>query len=1256
MKNFTNLYSKAATLRFELKPVGNTQENIIKNGILDTDKDMAESYEKVKDIIDGYHKYFINEVLSVSSIKVKSDGKDDSLEEYYKFYTQKDKTDKDNKNFQKLHDNLRKEVNNFFKNNPTFKNLFKAELIKLTIKKEFVESDEEYKLLDKFKNFTTYFTGFNDVRKNLYTQEKIASSIPYRLIHQNLPTFIDNTKSWDSITNQSDKTVINKVIERIKNSNLSLNYNELFTLSGFNRCLVQSDIENYNLIIGFLNLEVNLYNQKCKDKKNRLPKFKTLYKQVLSDSETLAYLPNVIESDNELVKAIKEYTERFDAEVLKDSETKPSLSNILKNLNNYNLEGIYLSFDNLKITSQALFNDWSYINNKVEEKYKIEVENIIGVNSGNKKDNYQAKFDKALDKLKKDNISISYLNSLLSDEDKNIQDYFKTLGEKDGEIRQELDIFTELDCKRSELFSFFNTYNDGEVRILGKDDAVEKVKSLLDSYQRILHFIKPLTIGKSEVNKDEIFYSDILSYIDILDQGNLLYNSVRNYLTKKPYSTEKIKLNFNNYNLLGGWDKNKERDYCSIIFRKSGLYYLGIMDKKSNKVFEKDFEDVKSAVNYEKMDYKFIPNPYQSFPKIIIKAKKNRNKFKPSEELLKNYELGKHKKGDQFDLKFLRELIDFYKSCIPKYDSWKCFDFNLSPTEKYKDISEFYKEVSDQGYKIEFNDVPEEYINELVDEGKLYLFQIYNKDFSEFSKGRPNLHTMYWKMLFSEENLKDVVYKLSGEAEIFFRKASIDDSEGKSIITHKAKHPIENKNKLNDKKSSSFDYDIIKDRRYTVDKYQFHVPISMNYKAEGKVKINELVYKTIREKGFDHIIGIDRGERHLLYLSLINLKGEIVKQMTLNDIINEYRGNKIKTDYHQLLDEREKSREEARRSWKSINDIKDLKKGYLSQVVHIISKMIVEYNAIVVLEDLNSGFKNSRKKVEKQVYQEFEKMLITKLNFLVDKTKSPSEEGGLLKAYQLTEPFTTFQKLGKQTGVIFYVPAWNTSKIDPVTGFCNMFDTRYKRIDDLKSFFSKFKKISYNTKKGYFEFSFSYKDFTPRAEGSREDWVLCTVGKRIRTFRDKSKNSQWVSKEFNLTEAYKDLFEANEIEIEGNIKSQICSKSDKSFFEELLSLLKFTLQMRNSEINSTLDYMQSPVCNKEGKFYNSEEMQNLAKAGSKEAIYPIDADANGAYNIARKGLWCYNKISSFSEDKKIRYKDLAISNKEWLKFVQDFDK
>lgn len=79
---------------------------------------------------------------------------------------------------------------------------------------------------------------------------------------------------------------------------------------------------------------------------------------------------------------------------------------------------------------------------------------------------------------------------------------------------------------------------------------------------------------------------------------------------------------------------------------------------------------------------------------------------------------------------------------------------------------------------------------------------------------------------------------------------------------HKAKEPIANKNDLNEKKESIFEYDIIKDRRYTMDKFQFHVPITMNYTAPSNSRINSEMRRAIKGSKDMHIIGIDRGERH----------------------------------------------------------------------------------------------------------------------------------------------------------------------------------------------------------------------------------------------------------------------------------------------------------------------------------------------------------------------------------------------------------
>ena len=471
---------------------------------------------------------------------------------------------------------------------------------------------------------------------------------------------------------------------------------------------------------------------------------------------------------------------------------------------------------------------------------------------------------------------------------------------------------------------------------------------------------------------------------------------------------------------------------------------------------------------------------------------------------------------------------------------------------------------------------------------------------------------------------------------MFYRNKSIDYTHP----THPANHPIQNKNKDNKKKESVFEYDLVKDRRYTVDKFLFHVPITMNFKSVGSENINQKVREYLQQADDTHIIGIDRGERHLLYLVAIDMQGNIKEQFTLNEIVNEYNGNTYRTNYHDLLDTREEERLTARQSWQTIENIKELKEGYLSQVVHKITQLMVKYHAVVVLEDLNKGFMRGRQKVEKQVYQKFEKMLIDKLNYLVDKKADATQSGGLLNAYQLTSKFDSFQKLGKQSGFLFYIPAWNTSKIDPVTGFVNLLDTSYQNTEKAKAFFSKFDAIRYNADKDWFEFNLDYDKFGTKAEGTRTKWTLCTQGNRICTFRNAEKNSQWDNQEVDLTRELKSLFEHYHINICGNLKEEICSQTDKAFFTGLLHILKLTLQMRNSITGTETDYLVSPVADENGVFYDSRSCGDTL---------PENADANGAYNIARKGLMLIRQIKEAKELDKVKF---DISNKAWLNFAQ----
>ena len=371
------------------------------------------------------------------------------------------------------------------------------------------------------------------------------------------------------------------------------------------------------------------------------------------------------------------------------------------------------------------------------------------------------------------------------------------------------------------------------------ESNVKKIKALLDAYKELQHFIKPLLGNGDEADKDNEFDAKLRAIWDDLDIITPLYDKVRNRLTRKPYSTEKIKLNFDNAQLLNGWDMNKEPDCTSVLLRKDGQYYLAIMDKKSNHAFDID-ELPCNGECYDKMDYKLLPGANKMLPKVFF-SKSRIKEFAPSKEICDAYQKGTHKKGPNFSIKDCRRLIDFFKDSIAKHEDWSKFPFTFSDTSTYEDISGFYREVEQQGYMLGYRKVSVSFINQLVDEGKLYLFQIWNKDFSEYSKGTPNMHTLYWKMLFDERNLANVVYKLNGQAEVFYRKRSLNLDK---TTIHRANQPIANKNMQNEKRESTFSYDIVKNRRYTVDKFQFHVPITINFKATGSDNMSWMLSAT----------------------------------------------------------------------------------------------------------------------------------------------------------------------------------------------------------------------------------------------------------------------------------------------------------------------------------------------------------------------------------------------------------------------------
>lgn len=1269
LKEFTHLYPVQKTLRFELKPIGKTREWIETNGLLKSDEHRAESYKIVKKIIDFYHKHFIE--LSLRNLQYKDTiAIEKDLNEYKSLIGKTDPTLK--KKLEKVQDSLRKVIANLFDTKRLFgKELIKEDLMMFlyecekdgVVLPEDLTIDECKSIIGEFTEFTTYFSGFNENRKNMYSNESKSTAIAYRLIHENLPKFIANMSCWEKIkeTLGENLSEVEKSMSRELNGKSLSEYFE--NISSYLDCLTQSGITKYNTLIGGrsegnvkikgVNECINLYNQKV-DRKSRLPKMTELYKMILSDRVTLSWLSDKFENDNQLLESVRKVYDEIHSTIFEGSSEAISLKELISNISDYDTNGIYIKNDTTitNVLTQS-YGEWSILNRGMMSAYD-KANPVTDKKKQKKHEENRAKWIKSFESFSIDDVC-HYVGS------NEIIAWYKNLWSKEGKTA-----FEYVEYTYNQVKDLLNTAYKGNLK--EDSDSIKLLKVFLDSLKNLQRLAATLKGNGDETGRDNRFYAEWDRLVDTLDQVTPLYNMVRNYVTQKAYSEEKFKLNFENGgNFLNGWvdSKTEKSDngtqYGGYLFRKKNSigeydYFLGISADK--KLFREksvnDNEDCYERLNYYQLKGQtFYGNAY------VGDYQQDKDQWKNTIRCF----LEKNESNEIMDdspfktLKKIKTKPELYEKLLKDYEYIKASD-NLKNNIKKTlsllarvpqakelskivdlDIIELQEEIDNISSKKIFSyfPVPTTDIDSAMntENKKLYLFKITNKDLSfaenfekgirkKDNRGLDNLHTMYFKSLMQEGQTSIDI----GTAEIFFRRKSItyDDSH----LEHGFHYDTLNK---------KFNYPIYKDRRYSMDKFLFHLSINLNYSAQktSSTDLNNKVREFIKNNGVEHIIGIDRGERHLLYLSLIDLKGNIKEQFTLNSIENE----KKTTNYHNLLDKKEVNRDEARKNWKTIEGIKDLKEGYLSQVVHIISKMMVEYNAIVVLEDLNSGFMRGRQKVEKQVYQKFEKILIDKLNYLVDKKQPVDKTLGVLNALQLTSNFDSFQNLGKQkqSGFLFYVPAALTSKIDPVTGFANYISTKYINKEKTKELLKNFKDIRYNKTKDYFEFEIEeYSKFNPKATG-RQQWTICSYGERIETFRNPEKNNE-NNKQINPTQELKNLFVSCNIDYNKDLFKQILNVDKASFYEEILHLLKLILQMRNSITKTERDFIISPVADANGRFYNSEDkIENL----------PIDADANGAYNIARKGLWIVKQIQQAEDVSNV---SLAMKNEEWMNFAQ----
>lgn len=272
-------------------------------------------------------------------------------------------------------------------------------------------------------------------------------------------------------------------------------------------------------------------------------------------------------------------------------------------------------------------------------------------------------------------------------------------------------------------------------------------------------------------------------------------------------------------------------------------------------------------------------------------------------------------------------------------------------------------------------------------------------------------------------------------------------------------------------------------------------------------------------------------------------------------------------------------------------------------------------------------------------------------------------------------------QIGKQCGCIFYVPAAYTSKIDPATGFINIFDfKKYSgsainaKVKDKKEFLMSMNSIRYVNEgsaeyekighRQLFAFSFDYNNFkTYNVSIPVNEWTTYTYGERIKKLY---KDGRWSGSEvLNLTEDLIELMEQYGIEYKDghDIREDISHMDEMrnaDFICNLFEKFKYTVQLRNSKSEAEgddYDRLVSPVLNSHNGFFDSSDYKENEKSDDiidDKQIMPKDADANGAYCIALKGLYEINKIKeNWSDDKKLKESELYIGVTEWLDYIQN---
>ena len=323
ISQFKRKNSLSKTIRMRLIPMGKTEDNLNKKLLLEADEERAENYKKVKGYIDEYADLYFNVSKDADVAK----------------------------RMEELEKEFRKQIVKGFTTDERYAKLFKADMIKDLLPSYF-DKEEEQHIIAQFNDFTTYFSSFSTIRQNMYSVEPKAGAIAHRCVSDNLPKFLDNCRVFGKI-----KDVLLDKLQIVDNDYkeiLPISLVGMFEARAFNLVLTQEGISAYNAVIGGINMYINLHNQNA-DRPRRLPLLKSLYKQILSESNSISFIPESFKEDQEVLNGIQDFYKSI-------QDALCEIEKLFGEFAVYDLGGIYVRNDSSVTTiSKQVFGSWSVV-------------------------------------------------------------------------------------------------------------------------------------------------------------------------------------------------------------------------------------------------------------------------------------------------------------------------------------------------------------------------------------------------------------------------------------------------------------------------------------------------------------------------------------------------------------------------------------------------------------------------------------------------------------------------------------------------------------------------------------------------------------------------------------------------------------------------------------------------------------------------------------------------------------------------------